>query len=131
MKQALKDGNPVIGTVYETGGHDTDYDHIVPFIGYSSNDESKFDENDIIYYNDLYYTYTRHEIMKNFVKTRKECSKERFLLPKEELKGFKWCIPKDICYGSKILGFKGMEETVRAKLDVGTNCEPDWSEEDK
>ena len=121
VKNHLKDGVPVIGTVYEkTNGPDTDYDHIIPFIGYYSENGLEYSENDKIYYNDLFYTFTQESTMKDFVKTAKECHEE-------PSSGFEWCLPKDVNYGSAIFGFKGIEETIRAKLYVGRIYEPDWS----
>ena len=125
VKSHLKNGVPIIGTVYEkTTGHDADYDHIVPFVGYYSENGLEYSEDDKIYYNDLFYTFTRETTMKDFVKTAKECHKA-------PSNGPEWCLPKNVNYGSAILGFKGMEETVRTELYVGRIDEPDWSEEDK
>jgi len=55
VKNHLKNGVPVIGTVYEkTKGARSDLDHIIPFVGYYSENGLEYSENDKIYYNDLY-----------------------------------------------------------------------------
>jgi hypothetical protein len=123
-KKAFKAGIPVIGTVFEKAhGKDQDYDHIVPFIGYSSNHDTYYSDDDIIYYNDLYYTHTLKAKLSDFVQTRKQCTSDK-------ARNLEWCMQKNVNYGAKVLGFFGMAETLPAKLDVGRVDEPDWSEED-
>merc|ERR1719319_807518 len=47
-RAAINNGNPVVITVYMNGFKDTDYDHIVPMVG--------FDEG-AIFFNDLHYNF--------------------------------------------------------------------------
>ena len=123
-KKALKAGIPVIGTVYEKAqGKDEDYDHIVPFIGYSSDHETYYADDDIIYYNDLYYSHTLKAKMGDFVQTRAQCTSD-------SARNLEWCLQSNVNYGAKVLGFDGIAETLPARLDVGRVDEPDWSVED-
>ena len=125
VKSHLKNGRPLVGTAYEKmRGDYSNFDHIIPYVGYYSENGLEYSENDKIYYNDLFFTFTRENTLKDFIKTAKECHTEK-------AQNREWCMPKDVNYASAIFGFKGMAETVKAKLSVGRIDEPDWSEEDK
>ena len=125
VKSHFKNGIPILGTVYDKGhGHYTNFDHIIPYVGYYSENGLEYSENDKIYYNDLYYTFTREATLKDFIRTPEDCHTEKTTY-------HDWCMQKDVNYGSAVYGFKGIEETVRTKLNVGRIDEPDWSNEDK
>lgn len=55
IKKHLNNGSPVIITTYMRGLSYEGYDHIMAAIGYESSDVSKFNNNDVLIFNDCLY----------------------------------------------------------------------------
>jgi len=119
VRSHIDRAHPVVGTVYSVQGSDTDYDHIVPFVGY--------DSTTVLYYNDLYSPSTRSLALPAAVKTRSQCTTtSNVQLPDN------YCIPKGVDWGFAVTGVvdpKG--ELVPITLSVGRWDEPDWGAEDR
>eukprot|EP00933_Yihiella_yeosuensis_P021251 TRINITY_DN16864_c0_g1_i1.p1 TRINITY_DN16864_c0_g1~~TRINITY_DN16864_c0_g1_i1.p1 ORF type:complete len:377 (+),score=55.12 TRINITY_DN16864_c0_g1_i1:10-1140(+) len=118
VKQAVDAKQPVVFGVYMTDENSSEFDHIVPLVGYDSTG---------IYFNDLYFNRTLRAELSGFVKSRGECRS----VP-EHAGVQSYCLPPSINYGFKVLGNVDPNgELKRLRLDMNLNYEPDYSAEDK
>jgi hypothetical protein len=125
VKKNIDAGVPVISGWYireKSGTGDSDYDHIMPIVGYESSGNSVSG----IYHNDLYlqsHTYTSYA---ELFATRKGCSQSS--APKRP---YDYCLPTDVDYGMAVFGNTDPnDETYHTILQVSSWTEPDWGEED-
>jgi len=125
VKKNIDEGIPIISGWYireRTGTGDSDYDHIMPIVGYEISGSAVTG----IYHNDLYlnsHTYTAYS---ELFATRKECTQSSS--PKRP---YDYCLPTDVDYGLAVFGNADPNgETYHTKLNIGNWNEPDWGEED-
>eukprot|EP00935_MAST-01C_sp_MAST-1C-sp1_P001425 g1425.t1 len=111
-------GKPVMMGVYWVEGSDSDYDHIVPLVGY---------EQDVFFFNDLHSNVTQQVALSSFVRNRKECGKGS----QSSGVDYTFCLPKKVDYG---LAFDGNADKfgvlLPATMKVSSWTEPDYSKED-
>jgi len=116
-KRQLKQGSPVIGTLYLKGLADPDYDHIVPFIGFrSSFGPARYHASDTLLFNDNFATTTLSRRFGTLAATRREANSRPFL----------YSIPWRVDYGCAVTGIVDtLRETVPVRLRIDRSSEPD------
>lgn len=117
MKDAVDRSQPVVFGVYMTVENNTEFDHIVPLVGYD--DESLF-------FNDLYFNRTLRADVDTFVQRREACSGA------PEHAGVKsYCLPQVVDLGFSVIGnVDPRGELFPVRLIMSSNAEPDYSIED-
>jgi hypothetical protein len=121
VKQQLEAGHPVIGTLYINGLHDPDYDHIVPFVGFtSSQDATSYHANDqLLFYDNFLHdgslkTFTRS--FSSLPATRQEANHG----------SAQYYLPQQVDYGCAVTGIDDPNhETVPVRLTLDRPDEPD------
>jgi hypothetical protein len=116
-KQQLRDGYPVIGTVYMREETDPDFDHILPFIGFHSVHDmtNYYDDDELIFYDN----YSRGSFIRLFstmYATRSEATAGHYA----------YYIPQGEDYGCAVTGIVDPHhETLPVQLSVDRWDEPD------
>lgn len=115
-KKHIEEGHPVIITVYVKGMDDPDFDHIVPVVGYRSQDSDKYHANDWLIFNDNFEKQP-------FTRTFDSIWDVRSM--KRNDGKYEYCIPKKVDYGVAITGIVDMDkETVPVSLSIDSWNEP-------
>ena len=126
VKSHIDQQHVVAGGVYEklpSKEGDPDYDHIVPFFGYKSDNTGKVLG---LYFNDLWGNATRYLDLASQAKSRSTCT--RTTQPSQP---YDYCLPTDFNYGIALTGFPDVNsETYHTTLVIPSWTEPDWGEED-
>ena len=127
-KDHVDAGHPVIMGLYWGVESDADYDHIVPLVGYDTDDAGADGSNAVsaVYFNDLHGNATIRAEARSFVASRKECNKNQRFGPGS------FCLPQKYNYGIAVRGNQDAEGVllpVRLAMDSWT--EPDYSVEDQ
>ena len=123
--QAVDASEPVIFGVYMQTENRSDFDHIVPLVGF---DTTASDLSPIhrVVFNDLHSNVSLHLPITTAVATRAEC---HATLPWKDR--FAYCLPHDVNYGIRVLGNVDDEGELRpARLVMDEWSEPDYSVED-
>ena len=118
----LDAGLPVIAGLYWGVEDDSDYDHIVPVVGYEADGPTSVAA---VYFNDLYTNVSIRAAVSDFVSTREQCNSPERFGPDS------FCLPRDYDYGLVVSGnedVRGVLRPVRLAMDSWT--EPDYSRED-
>jgi hypothetical protein len=91
-KHAIDQGQPVIFGVYWGVESDSDFDHIVPMVGYDDSGGGN------IYFNDLHTNNTLKYALPSFVSSRKKCNNPKRFAPGS------FCLPEKVDYGIIVHG---------------------------
>ena len=123
VKQHLNQGHPVILTVYVKGMTDPDFDHIIPAVGFSSQDMRKYSDSDNLAFND---NFAKTPFLRSFGSMQDT----------REMKGNgateKYCIPRNVDYGCAVTGIVDVKhETVPVSLRINFWNEPNVSLKEK
>jgi len=136
LKSNLDMGHPVIVGVFwkgPTSSHRANgmYDHIIPIVGYSSQDVVRYHDDDIIYWYDLYQKEMRSSKVIDWVRTRETCVSQT-LAPKQP---YDYCLPKEKGWGVAVYGNRMDKEASKlvmpSHLRLPNWQEPDFSREDE
>ena len=121
VKSHLSTGSPVITGLYWGVESDSDYDHIVPLVGY----DTLGSDVSVLFFNDLHTNGSIRAEVSTFVATRKHCaSSERFGQQS-------FCLPRNRNYGVAVMGNRDAEGALRpVRLEMSSWTEPDYSRED-
>lgn len=119
LKGHLADRHPTIFTVYLSDANDDpDYDHIMPAIGIDWRHRDRYDGDDVLTFHNNFGSQLRRSF-KSLGASRKKCDSD-------SAEG--GCIPKDVDYGTAILGFEDEDGvTLPTRLTVERNSEPNVS----
>jgi hypothetical protein len=117
VKQELSSGHPVIGTVYINGLHDSDYDHIVPFVGYqSAQDGTAYHPGDHLLFYDNFSLKTISRSFSSLPATRTQANQG----------SHEYYLPQQVDYGVAVTGIVDPNhETVPVQLSINRSSEPD------
>ncbi|CAF1409681.1 unnamed protein product, partial [Didymodactylos carnosus] len=119
LKQNLIKKYPCIITAYLYGEKDEDYDHIMPVIGIDYQTKDVYDDNDVIYFHNLFQNQITQRRLDTMMSTRKSCKKDVF---------DGGCIPKDVTYGLAITGIiDNSHSTLPVRLYINSWDEPNVS----
>lgn len=119
MKKHIRRGHPVIMGVYywDPEDPDADYDHIVPAIGATSKDFSRYLPEDALTFND---NYARHPFTRLFRTLHDTRSMEH------NGADFEYCVPQEVDYGCAVTGIRDdNRETRPVRVKVDRWSEPD------
>jgi len=119
VKKHLNNFHPVILTVYVTGKNNSEYDHIIPAIGFKATSTSNFDNADELMFYDNYDSNLLTRTFQSIWDTR-------------SMKGnganYIYCIPKDVNYGVAITGIKDNNHVTKpVQLSINRWDEPNVS----
>jgi hypothetical protein len=123
VKGHVDAGHPVIMGLYWGVESDSDFDHIVPLVGYES--ASRVENVTAVYFNDLHGNASIRAEVADFVSTRAACNAKARFGPGS------FCLPRKVDYGIAVSGNADAEGAllpVRLAMDAWS--EPDYSRED-
>jgi hypothetical protein len=120
-RKNIDQGNLVVHGFKDINGEDTEYDHIMPIVGYKKDESGNLLG---IYYNDLYDTSES-----KYLSVDENSNQE----PSDDDEAdTKYAIPEGSIFAIALKGNVDPDsETVRMKLTIPTVDEPDWGVEDK
>eukprot|EP00966_Prymnesium_polylepis_P006543 150130-Prymnesium_polylepis.2 len=115
-------GSPVITGLFWGVETDSNYDHIVPIVGYDASSEGGMTA---VYFNDLHGNASVRADIDSFVATRRRCNRPERFGPGS------FCLPQGTDYGVAVMGNVDDEKELRpARLTMDSWTEPDYSRED-
>lgn len=116
VKKHLQQGHPVIFQSYVAGGDDSDYDHIMTAVGFTSVDTTEYHAEDRFIFTDHYWSGFYNRSFGSLWDTR-------------SMNGngarYEYCIPRDVDGGVAVLGIRDDSGTARrVQLKVNYWNEP-------
>ncbi|MFN8398173.1 MAG: T9SS type A sorting domain-containing protein [Bacteroidia bacterium] len=104
LKSHIARDHPVIITVFVAGENSSEYDHIVPAIGYSSTDTTAFHNSDQLMFNDNYASTT-------YTRTFGSIWDDRFMNGNGAT--YDYCIPQEVNYACAVTGIKDLAHVTK------------------
>ncbi len=119
LKKQLAKAHPVIIAVYVNGETNTEYDHIIPAIGFTSVDTTTFISTDELIYNTCYDPSSVNRTFQSIWDNRSMMGNGA---------SFTYCIPQNIDYACAVTGIKDDEHVTKpVQLSINRWDEPNVS----